>query len=125
LQSIGLKVHLGHHGHCCPFPSTENKNFTVIDTSGVHNVTLVFCGCVGAAAEHPRVQLLRVNWFPASVDRPESAFTFDVLDSFHLVTLQGKISAYDFYYSLAHKSDNVGLLKLRVGSYIFCDFPYN
>jgi len=51
---------------------------------------------------------------PASIDHPKSAFTFDVLDTFHLLTLQGKTSAYDYYYSLAHKSDNTGLQNLKV-----------
>jgi hypothetical protein len=51
---------------------------------------------------------------PASLERPRSAFTFDVLDTFHLLTLQGKISAFDFYYALEHKSDNTGQRKLKV-----------
>jgi len=112
LQQLGLKVQLGHDGDLCQFPSADTVDFTVIDTSGVHNVTVSFCECLGAV--HRRFQLLRASWMPASLDRPKSAFTFDVLDTFHLLTLQGKISAYDYYYSLAHKSDNTGLQNLKV-----------
>jgi hypothetical protein len=56
---------------------------------------------------------------PASLDRPKSAFTFDVLDTFQLLTLQGKTSAYDYYYSLAHKTDNTGLQNLKVFIYLY------
>jgi hypothetical protein len=60
------------------------------------------------------MQLLQSTWFPASLDRPQTAFTFDVLDTFQLLNLQGKISAYDFYYSLDHKTDNTGTLGIQV-----------
>lgn len=72
----------------------------------------MFCECPGCL--HPREQLLQAAWFPASLGHPQTAFTFDVLDSFHLLTLQGKTSAFDYYYSLAHKSDNAGLSDMKV-----------
>jgi hypothetical protein len=89
----------------------------VVDGSGVHIVDISFCGCHHEdGASRSRVQLLRFGWFPATVTRPHTAFTFDLLDTFHLLTLQGKISAYDFYYSIANKTDNTGLLDVKVGS---------
>lgn len=104
---MGLTVHLGHRGHSCPTPAAIVDNFTVVDTLGVHHVKLVYCGCVGAPIR--RLQLLRLSWFPGSLDRPKTAFTFDVLNTFHLLNLQGKISLYDFYYAMEHKNDNAGL----------------
>ena len=83
-----------------------------MDICGIHTISLRFCGCIGAA--HPRDQLIASSWFPASLDRPQTAFTFDVLDTFQLLNLQGKLSAYDFYYSLDHKSDNTGVLRIQV-----------
>ncbi|KAF4568149.1 hypothetical protein EYR36_010158 [Pleurotus pulmonarius] len=44
--------------------------------------------------------------------KPQTAFTFDVLNTFHLLTLQGKLSAYDFYLSIDHKTNNAGNLEL-------------
>ena len=117
LQQLGLKIQLGHEGEPCPFPCADTVAFTVVDTSGIHTVNVSFCDCVGAP--HRRVQLLRISWMPASIDHPKSAFTFDVLDTFHLLTLQGKTSAYDYYYSLAHKSDNTGLQNLKVTIYLY------
>ena len=98
MQQLGIEVHLGHHGQHCPHPENPIKDFTVVDVSGIHTITLRFCACPGAP--HARYQLLQSSWFPSSLDRPHTAFTFDVLDTFQLLNLQGKLSAYDFYYSL-------------------------
>lgn len=111
LQNIGLEVQLGHDGADCAAPVAKSVDFEVLDTSGQHTVTISFCGCPGAA--HPRVQLLRSQWFPASMSRPNTAFTFDVLNTFQLLNLQGKISAYDFYLSLVRKTDNMGILRSK------------
>ena len=93
------------------------KDFTVVDTSGIHTITLRFCGCIGAP--HPRIQLLASSWFPASLNHPQTAFTFDVLDTFQHLNVQGKISAYDFYYSLNHKTDNTSTLGIQVCARLF------
>jgi hypothetical protein len=105
-------VHLGHQGNECPHAGPFIKNFTVVDVTGIHTINIHFCGCIGAP--HPRRQLLAVSWFPASLDQPQTAFTLDVLDTFQLLNLQGKISVYDFYYSLDHKTDNTGTLGIKV-----------
>ena len=103
---------MGHEGDSCPYPDHSIKDFAVVDISGIHTITLRFCACVGAP--HARNQLLAASWFPASLDRPQTAFTFDVLDTFQLLNLQGKISAFDFYYSLDHKTDNTGVCSVQV-----------
>lgn len=50
-----------------------------------------------------------MSQFPASPDRPHTAFTFDVLNTFQLLNLQGKLSVYNFYHSLVYKTDNLGI----------------
>lgn len=112
LQKLRLEVHLGHSGHHCPYSEAPINNFTIVDVSGIHTITLQPCACIGAL--HLHTQLLASSWFPATLDRPQTAFTFDVLDTFQLLTLQGKISTYDFYYSLDHKTDNTGTLGIAV-----------
>jgi CxC2 like cysteine cluster associated with KDZ transposases len=119
-------MHLGHQGDPCPIPGDVVENFTVVAMNGVHSIDVQFCGCYGTAGgSHSRVQLLRAGLLPPTHTRPISAFTFDVLDSFHLLTLQGKTSAYDYYLSLAHKTDNTGLLDTKVcaSSTSFFIFP--
>lgn len=110
-------LQLGHGGSPCPCPSVVQTGFTVIDISGIHQISLCYCGChqeIGGSRLH--IQLLRARLFPSTVSSPRGAFTFDVLDTFHLLTLQGKISAYDFYTALVRKSDNAGLLNVKVRS---------
>jgi hypothetical protein len=115
LKSLGFVIQLGHAGSHCPCPSMCYSDFVVLDISGLHTVNVRFCECPNVdGGLHTRFQLLRFGWFPSTVTRPKSAFTFDVLDTFHLLTLQGKTSVYDFYYTMAHKSDNTGLLQMKV-----------
>lgn len=92
-------------------PTDNVPSFIVFDTSGIHSVNLSYCGCIGAP--HRRIQLLRSLWFPASFDRPKTAFTFDLLNTFHLLNLQGKLSLYDFHEAIYNKSDNTRLRKHR------------
>ncbi|KAF8182181.1 hypothetical protein K438DRAFT_1975719 [Mycena galopus ATCC 62051] len=65
LKDLGLVIQLGHPiGFGCPNPPEANKNFTVIDTTGVHNVAVNFCACDGRVER--RQQLMRVCWWPAT-----------------------------------------------------------
>lgn len=84
----------------------------VVDLSGLHVVGLVFCGCVGAPKND--IQLLRAQWFPGTIKDPHSAYTFDILNTFHILNLQGKLSLYDFYQSIHRKCDNVGVREYKV-----------
>jgi hypothetical protein len=47
----------------------------------------------------------------------KALFTFDVLNTFHLLTLQGKVSAYEFYCALQHKTDNTSISDTKVRFY--------
>ena len=57
----------------------------IVDTSGIHELPVVFCKCIGALSEDK--QLLNMCLYPATVQRPQTAFTFRLLDDF-LVTNQ-------------------------------------
>lgn len=112
LHALRHRVHLGHNRESCPNPRSIMDGFTVVDLSGIHAVGLVFCGCVGAAKNN--VQLLRVQWFPATTKDPHSAYTFDILNTFHILNLQEKLLLHDFYQSIHRKCDNVGIRELKV-----------
>lgn len=109
-------MYLGHYGAACPTPGELRNSFVVVHTNDINSVNIYFCSCSGSGS-HSRIQLLRASWLPSSVDIPRSAFTFDVMDSFHLLTLQGKTSAYDYYLSISHKSDNIGTSNQKVCSF--------
>ena len=109
LRSLGLRIQLGHDGGCCSLPIPAASNFLVFDISGVHQVHVDFCGCRPIYELNKRVQLLQKQWFPATTTRPQTVFTFDCLDMFHELTLQGKTSLYDFYHVLLRKTDNASV----------------
>ena len=72
----------------------------------------MFCACDPTAPWDERYrQLLRMSWYPASFSRPRTAFSFDLLDTYHKLTLQGKLNLYDFYLGIIQKSDNQGRSK--------------
>jgi len=77
---------------------------------GVHYIAVDFCNCRHGIF-HQRTQLLRARWFPATVNRPKTVFTFDCLDTYHELSLQGKTTAFDFYHAVLRRTDNVQLEK--------------
>ena len=84
----------------------------VIDVNGWHKLQVQFCTCGNSAPWHERYrQLLRMRWYPASFNRPRTAFTWDLLETYHKLTLQGKLNLYDFYFAIMQKSDNQGRSK--------------
>lgn len=109
LRDIGLVVYLGHNGCQCP-TSVKKRKLSVCDTSGFHEVNMVFCGCYHAniGFVHEWKQLMRLRWYPATCTRPNTVFTFRVLDFFHELTLQGKLNLYDFHETLDRITSNSG-----------------
>ncbi|KIJ91497.1 hypothetical protein K443DRAFT_135485 [Laccaria amethystina LaAM-08-1] len=84
------------------------KNFVIFDTSGLHHLTIDYCQC-GNEPLSSWAQLLRESWFPATLSHPQTAFTFDCLDMFHELMLQGNTNLYDYYHTLLRRSDNANL----------------
>ena len=112
LCELGLRVQLGHGGSACPCAIPGPTDFTLFDTNGVHHVNIDYCDCIQPPAPPKRVQLLRMWWFPASNDRPRTAFTFDVLEHFHKLTRQGKTTLYDYYHAILQITDSLQLEKI-------------
>jgi len=114
LHSLGLVCHLGHDGDPCPVAS-PSRDLTIIDANGRHKVKVSFCTCnTNTLRNEHYQQLLRMRWYPASFSRPRTAFSFDVLETYHKLTLQGKLNLYDFYLTIMQKSDNQGRSKTVV-----------
>ncbi|KAH9885585.1 hypothetical protein C8Q73DRAFT_795737 [Cubamyces lactineus] len=111
LSTLGLTIQLGHDGGACPDPSLP-RSIVVYHTNGYHNLTIQACTCASPDVQEIPLwrQYLRAGWFPATTTRPTTAFSFDLLDLFHHLTLQSKINAYDFFLSLGRRTDNSGLL---------------
>ena len=113
LASLGLAVNLGHSGDICPMV-TETQKVLVVDLSGHHNVRVRPCKCSKSGFLETYRQFIRVDWYPASILRPKTVFTFDLLDMYHKISLQGKLNLYDFYNAIMQKTDNHGSSKAVV-----------
>ena len=109
MKDLGLNVQLGHPigERCCKPRSVAKDKFVVLHSNGIHTISLSFCGC--ETAETYSRQLLCIRWLPATSDKPRTAATFRVLEDFHLLSLESKLSCYEFYSALSHCSDNTGL----------------
>lgn len=117
LLELGHSFYIGHQHLPCPSSKPSFRKILVIDLNGAHRVNVQFCACTQSSKwVEPYRQLLRVRWYPASFDRPKTAFTFDLLDAYHKLTLQGKLNVYDFYTAIIQRTYNCGGKKMFVSS---------
>ncbi|KAI9432452.1 hypothetical protein H4582DRAFT_1821080 [Lactarius indigo] len=72
-----------------------NQIITVIDRSGIHEIGVSWCFCP-EAPEHD-MQLMMAGLFPATFRNPKTAFTFRVLEDFHLDNLECKTTPSQFF----------------------------
>ena len=116
LRNLGLKIQLGHYpGDTCTSPQRSTRPFTVIHSNGIHQVDVLFCGCNLAARHGDRVQqLLRRRLFPSTTTDPQSASTFAVLEYAHILSVQSKLSLYDYYESVEILTDATRVSGIKV-----------
>ena len=84
LFDLGAMYQLGHRvGQSCTRPSPAVA-LTLFDIPGVTTVRICYCYCGEPEQQNvPRVQLLRVQLFPATLKQPGTAFTFRLLNFLH------------------------------------------
>jgi hypothetical protein len=107
LTSHGVPFDLGHYGDPCPNWPTKGPDhltFSVDDINGVHQTRIRFCWCHGPPDKSAQLKLHRL--FPSTSKDSQSAFTFALLKLYSIQTMQGKISATDFFASLRRTTDN-------------------
>jgi hypothetical protein len=123
LCALGLRIQLGHCGTACPSPRNGPSSFVVIHVNGLHFVNIQYCDC--PLAPHPRYQLMRCKWFPATVHQPQTCATFQVLHHFHLLSLQSKVSTIHFYNALERETENTGLNPppVSLSIFVYCCAP--
>jgi hypothetical protein len=81
-----------------------DRRMTLIHVNGIFEHYVRFCKCDGAISEHE--QLFMQKLFPSSFDRPETAFTMDVLDYFGIDAMECKTSAQSFFQKLRRVTNN-------------------
>jgi hypothetical protein len=118
LCDLGYVLVLGHS--CSGLGCPEDDNFlgdrpmTLIHVNGVFQHCVRFCRCQGAIPEHE--QLFRHRLFPSSFDRPQTAFTLDVLDYYGIDSMECKTSAQSFFHKLRRVTNNAFPDELAVSS---------
>ncbi|KAJ7631946.1 hypothetical protein DFH06DRAFT_1337469 [Mycena polygramma] len=114
LKKMGLRIQLGHRiGEVCETPIAGHKHFTVLHSNSIHKVAVDFCGCRDAAiVGSRRQQLLRRRLYPATAKEPQTCSSLVAVETFHILTLEGKVTTYDYYSGLEKLSDNTGLKKV-------------
>ncbi|KAG1776212.1 hypothetical protein EV702DRAFT_949728, partial [Suillus placidus] len=135
LRDQGYIVYLGHGGRPCPHLLQQSNpspwsdlgamedvfghgegdtmhetqlglsNLVIVHSTGVYSHRVSWCQCPGAEKDR-HLHLLKARLFSASITRPQSAFTFDVLDNFLIDALECKTSAMSFYQKLCRFTDN-------------------
>ena len=81
----------------------DRKTLVLVDVSGVHQLHVSWCCCPNAPDQ--ATQLFQHRLFPASTSRPSTAFTFGVLEYFHIDAVECKTSALNFSSKLRRLTD--------------------
>lgn len=94
----------------------------VLHTNGIHRINVDYCGC----SSSPNIakldiyqQLLRAEWYLATVLRPQTCATFELMKLYHLLNLEGKLSAFHFYKTIRYHTENVGIERVPVSALYF------
>jgi hypothetical protein len=127
LFALGASLCLGHSGDKCrhrlPGPG---RSTVVVHTNGIHQVRIEYCRCELPSEYSDALQLAQSRLFPATMERPETAFTFDVLNDFHLHSLTSKKAVMDYVDALRKHTNSAFphnvpvrmLVALKSGSYL-------
>jgi KDZ transposase family protein len=109
LCDLGYVLILGHSntGGFCPEDDGNwfgDRRMTVINVNGVFEHCIRFCRCQGAAPDHEQLFLHRL--FPSTFERPETAFTFDLLNYYAVDALECKTSAQSFFQKIKRMTND-------------------
>ena len=81
-----------------------NPVITIIDRSSIHGIGVRWCCCPNAPERD--MQLMEAGLFPATFRNPKMAFTFWLLEEFHLDNLECKTTPSQFISHLRRLTSN-------------------
>lgn len=81
----------------------DTDRLTCFTANGVFMRRVRWCRCANAAERD--VQLLRMRFFSASIKRPSTVFTFDVLDDYHIDAMECKTAASNYTNKIRRKTN--------------------
>jgi hypothetical protein len=94
----------------------DTHRMVVVTSNGVFRRRIRWCRCPDKADSH--LQLLRLNLFSATIERPATAFTFELLDHFHIDAMECKTAAMNFFAKLRRITNNAFPAAVPVGNEI-------
>ena len=106
LKSLGLEIQLNHSTTCIS-PTACHKSFRILDTTGIHNVAVKFCGCNQQVSHY--WQLLCRGWYPSTKKHIQTCATFQLLELMQMLLVVSKGSTYDYYRVLEKLTNNTGI----------------
>ncbi|EJD35679.1 hypothetical protein AURDEDRAFT_46907, partial [Auricularia subglabra TFB-10046 SS5] len=99
---VGLSLYLGHGGKACPKASEErSREMTIGDVSGIHTIRVYECQCTKSDIV---LQLFHSRLVPATMGNPHTAYTFRLMEHWHLDILQSKKPVYDYWMALTRRT---------------------
>jgi hypothetical protein len=108
LCDLGYIFFLGHSSSGLKCPDDDNlfgdRRMVLIHVNGVFEHCVKFCRCQGSISEHE--QLFCNRLFSSTFDRPETAFTMEVLDYYGIDSMECKTSAQSFFQKLRRMTNN-------------------
>lgn len=133
MTDLGFVLYTGHGGRKCHYAIGPRK-VIVAHGNGIMPMSVSFCRCGRANAgaesgeattsggeagpdDHEALQLIDLGLYPGSWERPQTAFTQDVLRTYILLSFQANMSAQDFYTFLKRRTDNVSPESVPVRSF--------
>ncbi|THU83255.1 hypothetical protein K435DRAFT_871479 [Dendrothele bispora CBS 962.96] len=90
---------------CSRDPNNNPVQLIVAEPNGVHSTLVRYCRC--ASAPDRWDQLFQADMFPATLESPGTAFTFDCLRRFDIHTKTSRKNAYDYCLYLQRITDNM------------------
>jgi hypothetical protein len=138
LYELGFILHIGHGGDPCPAASaweeedmvlgdmrdgqplvdgdddSEDTVMVIVDNGGVYQHKVRWCACKNRA--QPDILLFRMGLFSASIINPKTAFSFRLLDYFHVDAMECRTSASSFFSKLRRLTNESFPDKVPVGA---------
>lgn len=111
LHSLGYRLRLGHSGRLCINAVKKGRDLVIAHTNGIHTLTVDWCSCLSTTQGDC---LFDHGLFPATDITPQTAFSFEVLESFAQMHIASKISADAYYSALVQLTDKVVPSKVPV-----------
>ena len=105
LGSLGLQINLGHRGDKCLY-SMYNRETTVVHERGIDTITINYCGCRNVNTPQS-TQLLSVGLWPSSWQKPQTVFTFHMMEQLQLLSVIAHTSTFDYFKSVTELTNRV------------------